>query len=116
MDALAFDENAFEMPEDKDVISFYDESQSEFDCILDAESEFRCSGIETEFDCGYRRHYESYQVAKKLDSGIWVSWTYWYGGGKHGEPDAIDWISDAYFVDCKEKEVTVIQRVFSVPK
>lgn len=61
----------------------------------------------------WSRHYESDQVVKKLDTGEWVSWTYWYGGGKHGCPDEIDWIEDAFLVKCEEKEVTNIERTFT---
>ncbi len=28
--------------------------------------------------------------------GSWVGWTFWYGGGKHGEPGNVPWMEDAY--------------------
>ncbi len=76
--------------------------------------EVRCTGEETGLDRGkWSRHYETEEVASKFGD-VWVGWTYYSGGGKFGEPEAYDWISEAYFVDCKEKEVVAIQRVFKI--
>lgn len=57
---------------------------------------------ETEIPSEYSRQYESKSVAKKLDNGVWVGFTYWFGGGKHSEPKAIDWVDDAYFLNVEE--------------
>jgi len=86
------------------------------DGLCDGIEEFRCSGVEApELKCPYSRHYESQQVVKQLDSGKWVSWTYWYGGGKWGWPESMDWMSDAYFVDCeKEEKVTTVRKFTKV--
>jgi hypothetical protein len=46
--------------------------------------------------------------------GEWIGWTFWYGGGKHGEPGAIDWMSDAYHLNCTEEEKVVVVRTFEV--
>jgi hypothetical protein len=45
--------------------------------------------------------------------GSWVGWTYWYGGGKHGEPGSIKWVEDAYDVVMTEvqKGVKEFRRV-----
>lgn len=34
-------------------------------------------------------------------------------GGKHGEPEAIDWIEHAYDVECKEEEKLVVVHTFT---
>lgn len=68
--------------------------------------DFRDSGEEASLPCRQSRHYESYQMARNLGD-VSVSWTYWYGGGKHGEPSEIEWIEDAYFVSCEEVVTTV---------
>lgn len=81
----------------------------------DAKGEIRCSGIETGLPTEYSRHYESKAVAMQVPDNSWVGWTYWYGGGKHAEPSAIDWMEDAYDVECVEEEKTVIVRTFSNP-
>lgn len=78
----------------------------------DWENEFREGEFETEIPCASSRHYESKSVATKIGNE-YVGWTYWYGGGKFGEPEAIDWMEDSYFLDCKEEQVTITQRTFT---
>jgi hypothetical protein len=81
--------------------------------VQDARNEVRSSGIETGLPCKGSRQYESKSVAAKMPDGSWVGWTYWYGGGKYGEPEAIDWMDDAYDLDCAEEEKVVIVRTFT---
>ena len=78
----------------------------------DARNEVRCGGTETKLTCQYSRHYESNAVAMKMPDDSWVGWTYWYGGGKHAEPEGIEWIEDAYNVDCTEEEKVVVVQTF----
>lgn len=84
----------------------------DIDAHWDAEEEIRGSGINTNIPCQRSRNYESKSVAAKMPDGSWVGWTYWYGGGKHGEPEAIDWINEAYDVDCSETRQMVTVRAF----
>lgn len=93
----------------------YDELVAQ-DAHWDARSEVRCGDVETDLPCEHSRHYESKSVAAKAPNGQWVGWTYWYGGGKHGEPEAIDWIEDAYFLDCVEEQKVVTVRTFTKPQ
>lgn len=84
------------------------------DDLSEAESEFRSSGEDA---IGvppwkYSRHYEV-SVKAKLIEGQWVGWLYWYGGGKHGDPDSIDWIDDAIFLEEGEPQVI---KTFKVKK
>jgi len=79
----------------------------------DGVSETREGEVETGLPCEYSRHYESKAVAARAVDGSWVGWTYWYGGGKHGEPEAIDWIEDAYNLDCVEEEKVLTVRTFT---
>lgn len=83
------------------------------DYLQDARAEVRGSGIETGLPCEYSRHYESKAVALQADDGSWIGWTYWYGGGKHGEPESIDWIEYAYDLTCSEEQKTVTVRTFA---
>lgn len=92
----------------------YDELVEQ-DAHWDARSEVRSGDAETGLPSEYSRHYESKAVAAKAPNGQWVGWTYWYGGGKHGDPESIDWMEDAYFLDCKEEEKTVVVRTFTKP-
>ncbi len=41
----------------------------------DFESEFRCSGVDTNLPGPYSRYYESKEVARMLSDGTWVGWT-----------------------------------------
>lgn len=77
-----------------------DELEAECE-IHDSLCELRNSGVDTGLPCDYSRHYESKSVAAEMLDGSWVGWTYWYGGGKHGEPSAIPWMEDAYEVEMK---------------
>lgn len=85
----------------------------EADAHWDAKSEVRNGDVETGLGCEWSRHYESKAVAMKMPDGSWVGWTHWYGGGKHGEPESIDWMEHAYALDCREEEKTLIVRTFS---
>lgn len=78
----------------------------------DAKSEVRGGEVETDIEADWSRHYESKSVAAKLPDGSWIGWTYWYGGGKHGEPEAVEWISEAYDLNCTEEERVVTVRTF----
>lgn len=89
------------------------EAFSDDDGFWDVQNEVREGEIETHLKCDWSRHYESKAVAAKLPDGSWVGWTYWYGGGKHGEPEAIDWIGDAYDLNCVEEEKLVVVRTFA---
>jgi len=68
--------------------------------------------VETNLPTEWSRHYESKSVAAKAPDGSWVGWTYWYGGGKHGEPESIDWMDSAYDLSVTEEEKLVIVRTF----
>jgi hypothetical protein len=82
--------------------------------IIDEEEYFREGGRATSLSCkGYSRHYESEQVARKLSDGTYVSWVYWSGGGKHGEPSAMDWMDEAFEVNCEEKQEMVTTYTFT---
>jgi hypothetical protein len=82
------------------------------DTIHELENDFRCCGMATGINCEYSRHYESKGVAAKLSDGSWVGWTYWYGGGKHGEPESVEWMEYAYDLEVTETEKMVVVREF----
>lgn len=84
------------------------EERNGYDC----RSDLRESGIHTDLPCEFSRHYESDSVARQMDDGTWIGWTYWHGGGKHGEPRAIDWMEDAYYLNVTEKQEMVTVRTF----
>lgn len=84
----------------------------EWDITCDARNAVRYGEVETKLECDWSRHYESEAVATKMPDGSWVGWTRWEGGGKHGEPEAMPWMEDAYDLDCKEEEKLVVVRTF----
>ena len=97
----------------ENIDDLWDEYENQ-DSIYDATNEIRQSwDEETDIPCEWSRHYESKSVAAKTPDGSWVGWTYWYGGGKHGEPEAIDWMESAYNIDCVEEERVVTVRTFT---
>ena len=96
----------------ENVDEIYEQENEEYG-LQDAISEMRYSGTNTGLPAPHSRHYESDAVAEQYIDGSWVGWTYWHGGGKHGEPEAIDWIEDAYDVNCAEEEKMVVVRTFT---
>ena len=94
------------------VDELYDELVA-MDAHWDGKNEVRGSGTETQLKCQFSRDYESKAVAMKMPDGSWVGWTYWYGGGKHSEPEAIGWMEEAYDVDCHEEEKLVVVQTFN---
>ena len=89
-----------------------DELWDDAEDIYEAMYEIRNGGVETGLVCQSSRHYESEAVAVQCPTGDWVGFTYWYGGGKHGDPESIDWIEYAYDVTCKEEQKMVTVRTF----
>ena len=85
------------------------------DAHWDYVSDYRSCGKSTGLPTQYSRHYESREVASKFGDQ-WIGWTYWYGGGKYGDPDRVDWMSSAYFVECVEEEKLVTVQTFSKAK
>lgn len=88
-----------------------DKFNSKTDVLYNVEYETR-EGMETNLrPKTSSRYYEIDVHAIEVD-GIWVAWDFYYGGGKHGEPEAFDWISNARIVECEEKVVTKVEYRF----
>jgi len=98
----------------ENIDNVYEEQDMGCDDMQDARNELREGEVETGLKSKhYSRHYESKEVAAKLPDGSWVGWTYWSGGGKHGEPESIGWMDDAYDLSCIEEEKVVTVQTFS---
>lgn len=99
-----------------DVDEYYEELRYDPDYwyeIEQAEYETR-GGISTGLHCEeHSRRYESEIAAAKMLDGSYVAWIYWSGGGEDGEPNEIDWMEDAFFVDCEEKQEMVTTTTFT---
>jgi hypothetical protein len=90
----------------------------ESDTLQDLRYEVREGQVNTDiqpFICNTRllRDYDASSVAMQMDDGSWVGWTYWSGGGRHGESHAIQWMEDAIELTCTEKQVMVTERTFT---
>lgn len=81
------------------------------DDLLNAKEDLRGGGECTGLDSPSSRYYEGTEVAAQLPDGSWVGWTFWHGGGKHGAPWEIEWMSEAYPVACRQE--TRIVNIFS---
>lgn len=93
----------------ENVDALYEEQDETYD----AKNDVRGGEVETDIEAPYSRHYEAKSVAAQMPDGSWVGWTYWYGGGKHGEPEGIDWMDEAYNLDCMEEQKMVVVRTFT---
>ena len=98
----------------KETIDATWQKLQEMDNVRDAMNDIRSGSDITGLpDRQWSRNYESDEVGAKLPDGSWVGWTHWQGGGKNGEPEAIDWISDAYDITCTEEQKMVTVRRFA---
>lgn len=68
----------------------------------DSIEEFRSGQFDTGLPSQSSRHYSCREVAAQLSDGTYVGWTYWFGGGKHGEPSSVPWIEEAYELEVTE--------------
>lgn len=89
------------------------ESYNEYDELNDPKNEIRYGQVEANLNpITWSRSYEIDVRAMKIDD-VWVAWDFYYGGGKHGEPESFDWISNARIVNCEEIQVMTTQYDFS---
>lgn len=95
----------------ENIDDLYDEAES--DQVQDAKSKIRSGEVETGLPTQSSRHYECEEVAAQAPDGSWVGWTHWHGSGKHGEPEAIDWMGEAYDLNVTEVEKMTIVRTFA---
>ena len=95
------------------IDEIYDELFDNYaDTMSDISYELREGEVETDILCDYSRHYETKSVAVKTLDGSYVGWTYFFGGGKHSEPEAVPWKEYSYNLDCHEEEKLVVVRTF----
>lgn len=97
-----------EVPEvtEENIDSLYDQFivDDETGLAEDILCTYREGEFETDIPSDYCRDYESKSVGAKIGDQ-YVGWTYWFGGGKHGEPSAMGWIEDAYFLELVETKM-----------
>lgn len=93
-----------------DPVAIRDRWAERDDAVEKAAQELRHGGVETGLPCDSSRHYSSRAVAAQMLDGSWVGWTYYFGGGKHGQPSEMEWMEDAY--DVVMTEVVKVVREF----
>ena len=86
------------------------------DFISEVKHETRSGDFETNITPPCLRNYEVKSVAKKLkheDFDGYIGWNYYYGGGKHSNPEELEWVGEAYFLELVEqREIVTIERIF----
>lgn len=96
-----------------DQINELYEQYDRWDELADPWNEVRYGGVDCDLPATTSsRHYEIDSKAIKIGD-TWVQFDYYYGGGKHSEPEDFDYIHHAKIVNCEEEEVTVIKYKFS---
>jgi hypothetical protein len=80
------------------------------DILYDVEFDLLAGECESGIPCEGNRNYETTSVAAQSPYGVWIGWTYYSGGGKHGEPESCtrDAMQECYFLDAKTEIKTVI--------
>lgn len=106
-------ENSYGSLDTDESVAAAFEKENDDGALGDLIGEYREGEVETKLECASHRNYESKAVAAKTEDGSWVGWTYWYGGGKHSNPEEIPWMEDAYDLLCTEEEKTVTVRTFA---
>lgn len=113
--SVVYRQNDMELPYPSDNIdALWDIIEEDNpDDLQDAKQDIRGGQAETNIDPEeWSRNYELKSVAYQLPDNSWIGWTYFYGGGKHGDPESVEWISTAYNLACHEEEKTIIVQTF----
>lgn len=86
----------------------------EGDIVREVINKFRESGEEIVDKVQQDRYYCYQEVAKKITGSkdLYLGWTYYFGGGKHAQPDQVEWMEDCYLLKCREVEETRIVKVY----
>jgi hypothetical protein len=95
------------------IDALYDELNDGGWGLQEARMELRHGDYKTDIDSPHSRHYEPHEVAAKAPDGSYIGWTYWTGGGKHSNPEEIDFVEDAYDVNVTEEQKMITVRTFS---
>lgn len=116
--AKLFDWRAAELPpftSGADIDAHYqNEYENDGGQFQDARNETREGTEAPEItDTPPSRHYEIDANVGKLPDGTFVGWWYWHGGGKTGEPEAYDWVGNAFAVTHISEVITTTKYTFT---
>jgi|SRR4028118_11929 hypothetical protein len=83
---------------------------------------FRYSGENADDKVYEDRYYCYREVCKKItgsddfskrgSSELYLGWTYYFGGGKHSQPEEVEWMEDCYLLKVREVEETRVVKVY----
>lgn len=82
------------------------------DIVREIVNEFRENGEEIDSKVEQGRYYCFQEVAKLITGldDLYLGWTYYFGGGKHSQPEQVEWMADCYLLKCKEiKEIKIVK-------
>lgn len=73
------------------------------------ESELREGKVKTGLvpECGGNAESEAVAIPVSGISNLYIGWTYFFGGGKHSNPESIEWMENCYLVKAKDRVQTV---------
>ena len=79
------------------------------DSLIEVEEEIRVGNVRTGLVPEFRSYVESEAVAIPVTGipSLYIGWTYFFGGGKYSEPNAIEWMENCYLVKAKDRVQTV---------
>ena len=79
------------------------------DWLTDVREEIRGGKVRTGLIAESGGYAESEAVAVPVIGipSLYIGWTYFFGGGKHSEPEAIEWMQNSYLVKAKDRVQTV---------
>lgn len=83
---------------DGKLIFYWEQVRGSFDW-----NSLRGEGVETDLIPPWDLYYSATIRADQTEDGTWIAWPFWFGGGKHGCPEAIPWIEDAFEVESWEE-------------
>lgn len=64
----------------------------------------------------WERHYDVIAKVIHLGDGYGLAYNFVSGGGKHGEPDAYKWWTEAWFVTCTGTRTTIQHTYEDIPE
>ena len=77
--------------------------------LNDLESEFREGKVKTGLipECGGNAESEAVAIPVSGIPDMYIGWTYFFGGGKHSDPESIEWMENCYLVRAKDRVQTI---------
>lgn len=84
----------------------------DIDIVREVVNELRYGEFNLSDEVDEDRYYSNREVGSSITGleDTYLAWTYYFGGGKWGEPEAVEWMDDCYLV--VEKEEVKLVKVY----